>query len=98
MIYGAPCEEDPDTVTPDIDCGHDLDCSEKPDGWYQYPYSCVKYWRCTGGTAQHFICPEDQLYDSHRIQCDYPNHLDNCGDRPPCNECNDGCPTITTLN
>jgi len=77
--------------TPEIDCGHELDCSHKPDGWYPDPYSCEKYWHCTGGTAQHLMCQDGLMYEPVKIQCDFPDRV-RCDNRPPCNECDAGCP------
>jgi len=74
-----------------IDCGHDLDCSSKPDGWYADPYSCPKYWNCLAGKSYHHICPEGEMYDPGHNWCDFTERV-NCGTRPPCNECLDGCP------
>ena len=81
------------TSSPDgeLDCGHDLDCSSKPDGYYADPYSCKKYWHCSGGRGSHMICDGELMYEPSKVQCDYPDRV-NCGNRPPCNECLDGCP------
>ena len=68
-----------------------LDCSNKPDGWYADPYSCVKYWNCIGGKATHHICDEGLFYEPVKVQCDYEDRV-NCGNRPHCNECDDNCP------
>ena len=88
-----PCGDNCVTPTPGpvIDCGHDLDCSSKPSGWYPDPYSCVKYWNCNGNRATHYICPDGQMYEPVKVLCDYPDRV-QCGSRPPCNECLDGCP------
>jgi len=82
--------EDPEPGT-EIDCGHDLDCSSKPDGWYPDPYSCPKYWHCSGGASVHLMCGPGLMYEPDKIQCDFPDRV-NCGSKPPCNECEDGCP------
>ena len=47
---GANCVTKP--PGPDIDCDHELDCSSKPDGYYADPFSCPKYWQCSGGRGQ----------------------------------------------
>ena len=89
----GPCGEN--CVTPTmgevVDCDHDIDCSSKPSGWYPDPYSCVKYWNCQGSRATHYICPDGLMYEPSKVQCDYPDRVE-CGSRPPCNECLDGCP------
>jgi len=74
-----------------IDCGHDLDCSNKKDGWYADPYSCQKYWNCLNGNGKHEMCPNGLMYEPSRVQCDFPDRV-NCGNRPSCNECDEGCP------
>lgn len=88
-----PCGDNCVTPTPGpiVDCGHDLDCSTKPSGWYPDPYSCVKYWNCNGDRATHYICPDGLMYEPTKVQCDFPDRV-QCGSRPPCNECMDGCP------
>ena len=72
------------------------DCSAHDDGWYADPYSCMKYWNCLGGRKTHYHCPKDGngvqlMYEPVKVQCDFPERV-NCGSRPPCNECDDGCP------
>ena len=84
------CGPPPTTPHP-VDCGHDLDCSSKPDGWYADPYSCKKYWQCSNGHGYHNMCDGDLMYDPGHIWCDNPDRV-NCGSRPPCNECDDDCP------
>jgi len=86
---GANCVTKP--PGPDIDCDHELDCSSKPDGYYADPFSCPKYWQCSGGRGQHHICPEGQMYDPGHVWCDYTDRV-QCGSRPHCNECEPGCP------
>merc|ERR1712142_1291041 len=88
------CNENCEDPPPPIDCGHDLDCSEKGTGWWEDPYSCVKYWNCQGSTATHFQCPDGlmaKVDEPSGVQCDFPDRV-NCGNRPPCNECDDDCP------
>jgi len=85
------CNENCEEPGTGIDCGHDLDCSSKPDGWYPDPYSCPKYWHCTGGVGQHLMCPNGLMYEPSKVQCDYEERVE-CGSRPKCNECEDGCP------
>jgi len=78
------------TTPSPIDCGHPLDCTNKEDGWYPDPYSCKKYWHCSAGTGQHMICDLNYMYEPVKIQCDLPERV-NCGNRPPCNECDEDC-------
>jgi len=82
---------DPGPTDSPIDCGHPLDCSSKDDGWYADPYSCKKYWHCTAGVGQHMICEKNYMFDPGHVWCDTPDRV-NCGNRPPCNECDDDCP------
>ena len=37
------------------------DCSNKPDGYYPDPFSCVKYWVCLAGVGHHHQCPPDRM-------------------------------------
>merc|ERR1712042_208144 len=72
----------------------EYNCSEKGTGWWEDPYSCVKYWNCQGSTATHFQCPDGlmaKVDEPSGVQCDFPDRV-NCGNRPPCNECDDDCP------
>merc|ERR1711868_182739 len=75
----------------EIDCGHDLDCGSLKDGWYADPYSCRKYWQCVGGKGYHHMCPEEQMWDPGHDWCNW-DYLVECGNRPECNECDEGCP------
>merc|ERR1712059_202160 len=67
------CDEcDQDCVTPPpttVDCGHTLDCSTRPDGWYADPYNCRKYWHCAGKVGQHFMCDAQLEYNPALVQC-----------------------------
>merc|ERR1712180_523410 len=72
------------------DCGHLLDCSNKPDGWYADPYNCRKFWHCDHGEGQHHMCEKNYLYDPVHVWCDYPERV-NCGGRPVCDECDNNC-------
>ena len=83
-------EDETESAGPVIDCGHKLDCTGKPNGWYPDPYSCLKYWNCDNDQATHYICPEGLMYDSVRVYCDFLWGFE-CGSRPPCNECIDSC-------
>jgi len=91
------CDECNDNCTdppPPIDCDHPIDCKDKGTGWYEDPYSCIKYWNCQGSTATHFICPDGlmaKVDEPYNVACDFPDRVD-CGSRPPCNECADDCP------
>ena len=67
------------------------DCHGLPDGYYPDPYSCVKYWICQGGAGYHQQCPPDQYYEPVLVRCDWSWAVE-CGSRPPCNECLEGCP------
>ena len=67
------------------------DCHGLPDGYYPDPYSCVKYWVCQGGVGYHQHCPANQYYEPVLIRCDWDWAVE-CGSRPPCNECDEGCP------
>merc|ERR1719219_2637927 len=80
-----------DQVDDGLDCGHDLDCNHKPDGYYPDPFSCVKYWICQGGVSLHQQCPPDQYWEPVKRWCDWYDRVE-CGSRPPCNECEAGCP------
>jgi len=75
----------------ETDCGHDLDCSSLKDGYYADPYSCRKYWQCSGGHGYHYMCPEEEMWDPGHDWCNW-DYLVECGNRPPCNECEEGCP------
>merc|ERR1711970_153305 len=83
------CNENCDSNA--VDCGHDLDCSNKQDGYYADPFSCRKYWHCQRGAGEHVLCKDNLMYDPGHVWCDFPENV-NCGNRPPCNECNEGCP------
>ena len=89
----GPCGEN--CVTPTmgevVDCDHDIDCSSKPSGWYPDPYSCVKYWVCLAGVGVHQQCPTGLYWEPVKIMCDFYDRVE-CGSRPPCNECEEGCP------
>jgi len=85
------CDENCVTpTTPPPDCGHIMDCSNKPDGWYADPYNCRKYWHCDHGEGQHHMCEKNYLYDPVHVWCDYPERV-NCGSRPVCDECDRNC-------
>merc|ERR1712183_379474 len=86
---GDECNENCDSNA--VDCGHDLDCSNKQDGYYADPFSCRKYWHCQHGVGEHVLCKDNLMYDPGHVWCDFPENV-NCGNRPPCNECNEGCP------
>jgi len=91
----ADCHEDEEGGSQDPDCGPDdhhppTICSGRPDGWYPDEFNCVKYWHCSGQTGQHFLCPTGLVYESTKIQCDYPDRVD-CGDRPTCDSCDENC-------
>ena len=34
--------------------GHNMDCHDKPNGFYPDPYSCERFWECDHGNAFHF--------------------------------------------
>ena len=34
--------------------GHNMDCHNKPNGFYPDPYSCERFWECDHGNAFHF--------------------------------------------
>jgi len=80
--------DNPMTTQPD--CGHDMDCSDKDDGYYPDPYSCERFWQCERGTAFHSKCQPGLFYDPINVMCDWPENVD-CGSRPPCDECLDEC-------
>merc|ERR1711892_676041 len=84
------CDEDCEyQSTPAPDCGHLLDCSSLPGGWYPDPYNCRKYWHCEADydtEATHFLCDDNLLYDPDQVSCDFPANV-RCGDRPVCGDC-----------
>ena len=69
------------------------DCSNKTDGYYLDPYSCIKYWKCQDGVGLHKKCPPSQYWHPVKLWCDWSVE---CGSRPPCNECEDGCPSSSS--
>ncbi len=67
------------TTTGTPDCGHVLDCSNKPDGYYADDYNCRKYWHCY---QAHSIFQRDGEYKkrSHlRGFCHYPHREVDAG-------------------
>lgn len=84
----------PTTQTSPPDCGHVLDCSGLADNYYADQYNCRKYWHCFEGEGEHLICRDSLLYDPVHVWCDFPDRVD-CGDRPVCDECDEGCFTAT---
>merc|ERR1712142_677169 len=95
---GTACGAGDSILKPDMDsCWKYYECD---DGCVKHvtceedPYSCVKYWNCQGSTATHFQCPDGlmaKVDEPSGVQCDFPDRV-NCGNRPPCNECDDDCP------
>ena len=77
-------------VPPTLDCGHQLDCTTRPDGWYADPWNCRKYWECDNGVGSHGICGDNTLFDPFHVWCDYSDHV-TCGDRPVCDVCDENC-------
>jgi len=81
----------PTTTTED--CGHVIECKDLGgDGYHADPYNCRKYWNCYAGRAEHILCEDGMYYDEKNIWCDYPDRV-SCGDRPICDECDNGCVT-----
>ena len=39
----------------------------------------------------HHMCPEEQMWDPGHDWCNW-DYLVECGNRPECNECDEGCP------
>jgi len=85
------CDEncvEPPTPTPD--CGHQLDCTTRPDGWYADPWNCRKYWHCDHGVGSHYMCDDNQLFDAIHVWCDWSDRV-SCGNRPVCDVCDENC-------
>eukprot|EP00088_Acartia_fossae_P027274 TRINITY_DN2801_c0_g1_i1.p1 TRINITY_DN2801_c0_g1~~TRINITY_DN2801_c0_g1_i1.p1 ORF type:complete len:197 (+),score=19.11 TRINITY_DN2801_c0_g1_i1:59-592(+) len=76
------------------DCGHTMDCSAFPDGYYPDMYNCRKYFHCYSGQMEHVTCENGEYYNADLIQCDWPDRVD-CGGRPVCDECDHDCFTQT---
>merc|ERR1712027_93515 len=83
------CSDVPDTTTTQH-CGHELDCSNKPNGYYPDPYSCQDFWICEHGFAYHEQCQPGLMYDAELVECNWADEVD-CGSRPPCDECLGEC-------
>ena len=58
---------------------------------YDIYCSCVKYWNCLNGKGTHYMCEDGLMYDPVKNWCNYEDMV-NCGSRPHCNECDEGCP------
>jgi len=82
------------STTTESECGHSLDCTNLPNGWYPNIYNCRRFFVCENGQSDSFACPEDYLWDSDNHWCDFPDRV-NCGQRPICDACDDNCITTT---
>lgn len=90
---GLPCKEPPTTNHPWA-----FICPE--DGYFADPLNCIKYYVCSGGIAEPVTCPkasngEQEFYNAEEVYCDYQDRVD-CGDRPVCDENDEGCHEVTT--
>jgi len=83
------------------DCGGDADCGPpdhhpddicvgRNDGWYPDLFNCAKYWHCSAEKGTHFLCASGLVYESNKVQCDWPDRVD-CGSRPTCDQCDENC-------
>ena len=62
--------------------GNSLICKE-PDGTYDDPKQCDKYFECYDGVPEERLCPDGLVFDPYsrkREPCDHYFNVD-CGDR-----------------
>ena len=96
------CEPTP-TVAPDCtDPDQKIDCSEAGAGWHPDAFNCRRYWHCLkeNSEPEHLLCDTDEngefmVWDLTYDGCNYLAQTD-CGERPICDDCNEGCWDITT--
>ena len=96
------CEATP-TLAPDCTPeDQKIDCSELGAGWHPDTFNCRRYWHCLkeNSEPEHLLCDLDEhgefmVWDLTYDGCNYLEQT-TCGDRPICDECNEGCWDITT--
>jgi len=88
-------ERDCDGRSCNDECGEgdDFDCP-KPNGFFEDPKNCMKYWQCNNDIAQHHSCDtqngQQLLFRLSDVQCDWSDRVD-CGDRPICDIHDENC-------
>merc|ERR1712037_432154 len=80
---GCCGERDCDGRSCNDECGEgdDFDCP-KPNGFFEDPKNCMKYWQCNNDIAQHHSCDtqngQQLLFRLSDVQCDWSDRVD-CG-------------------
>ena len=96
------CDATP-TVAPDCTPeDQKIDCAELGAGWHPDAFNCRRYWHCLkeNSEPEHLLCDLDEhgefmVWDLTYDGCNYLEQT-TCGERPICDECNEGCWDITT--